>query len=165
VRWKEIANDEFVHSANSVENKVRVLWSRNLIEDTKTREYTIKSKDDWNYLHMGNSYLPKYKQGKSWNDPTSQNYTLYEYTLQAPSNIRNYAEEVLKRSERLQITSAYHSKIEQRLIVDGVHRAVALQLKINSHENISEVRLLECYGIHVDKSFPSDLANLVNSLH
>lgn len=124
----------------------------------------MRSKNEWNYLHMGNSYLPKYKNGKSWNDPNAQNYTLDEYTLQAPSNIKNYAEEVLKRSEVLQITSAYHTKTEQRLIVDGVNRAIALQRKVNSHENIPEIRLLECYGIHVDKSFPCDFANLVRGL-
>lgn len=158
MKWKEIANDEFIHSANSVENTVRVLWSGNLVEDTKTRECIIRSKDEWAYLHMGDSYLPKYKDGKSWNDPTAKNYALDEYVLQA-------LEEALKKSEGLQITSAYHTKIKQRLIVDGVHRAIALQRRINSHETIPEVRVLECYGKHVDKSFPCDFANLVKGLN
>ena len=158
MKWKEIANDEFIHSASSVENTVRVLWSGNLVEDTKTREYIIRSKDEWTYLHMGDSYLPKYKDGKSWNNPTAKNYTLDEYVLQSP-------EEVLIRFEGLQITSAYHTKIEQRLIVDGVHRAIALHRRVNSHEIIPEVRLLECYGKHVDKIVPYDFANLVKDLN
>jgi hypothetical protein len=151
VKWKETTNDEFVRSANGPENTIRVWWSRNLADDTKTREYFIRSESEWNCLRMEDSYLPKYKDRKSWNDPYAHNFTLKEYTLQSSSEVKSYAEEALNKSKQLQITSAYHTAIEKRLIVDGVNRAVALQLKVYNRENIPEIRLLECYGTKVNK--------------
>lgn len=109
---------------------------------------------------MEDSYLPKYKNGKSWEDSTAYNFTLKEYTLQSDLEVKNKAKETLNKSRQLQITSAYQSAIKKRLIVDGVHRAVALQLKVYKHENIPEIRLLECYGTDVSKSFPYDFGHL-----
>jgi hypothetical protein len=161
VKWKEIANYEFTDSANGPENMVRVLWSGNLADNTKARECFIRSECEWNSLRLEDSYLPKYKKGKSWSDSSAYNFTLKEYTLQSDFEVKNKAKEALNKFRQLQIKSAYQSAIKKRLIVDGVHRAVALQLKVYNHENIPDIRLLECYGADVSKSFPCDFKHLV----
>jgi hypothetical protein len=55
-------------------NNIRVMWSGVFLGDVRARKSTISSKEQWKST-MENAFLPKYKDGKNWEDPTSQNFT------------------------------------------------------------------------------------------
>jgi hypothetical protein len=48
----------------------------------------------------------------------------------------------------------------KRLLVDGVHHAIGLQLMVNRNEQVPEVRLMECYGTKVVEMFKADFVHL-----
>ena len=119
----DITHREFLDSANTGENYVRVNWpGRSLRPDILTRKCIIDSVDQWKDI-IQVSYLPRYKDGKSpWEDP-SQNFTLYEYSLQTSQEIRLRADKALENAPNKRITAAYDIKLDKRLILDGDHRA------------------------------------------
>jgi hypothetical protein len=71
-------------------------------------------------------------------------FTLYEYSLQVPSNVEFRANSILGGAKEIKLTSVYHTGSGKRLLVDGVHRAIGLQLKVNRNGQVPEVRLMEC---------------------
>ena len=81
LEWTEISNNDFMESAMSQANYIRVMWRGVFLGDVRARKGTISSKEQWK-LTMENAFLPRYKDGKNWEDPTSQNFTIYEYSLQ-----------------------------------------------------------------------------------
>jgi hypothetical protein len=44
--------------------------------------------------------------------------------------------------------------------VDGVNRAIGIQLKVDKNGEIPEVRLIKCYGADVAKMFKADFEHL-----
>ena len=105
--------------------------------------------------------LPWYKDEKSpWED-SAQNFTLYEYSLQTSPETRLRAEKALENAPNKRITAPYDIKLDKRLILDGDHRAIAIQLKVNLGENIPEMELMECYGEHMEDIFATDFKNLL----
>jgi hypothetical protein len=87
---------------------------------------------------------------------------LLEYSLNVPPDVKSRANERLKRNAKeINLTSVYHTTLDKRLLVDGVHRAIGLQLRINKNEQIPEVRLMECYGINVAQMFEADFGHLI----
>jgi hypothetical protein len=86
LEWTEISNNEFMESANSQTNYIRVIWNRAFWGDIRARKGTICSKEQWKSTMEG-AFLPRYKDGKSWEHPTARNFTLYEYSLQLPSEV------------------------------------------------------------------------------
>ena len=157
----DITHREFLDSANTGENYVRVNWpGRSLRPDILTRKCIIDSVDQWKDI-IQVSYLPRYKDGKSpWEDP-AQNFTLYEYSLQTSPEIRLRADKTLENAPNKRITAAYDIKLNKRLILDGDHRAIAIQLKVNLGENIPEMELTECYGEHMEDIFATDFKHLL----
>jgi len=155
--WIEISN-EFIKSATSQTNYVGVIWSRTFLGDVRARKGVISSKELWKSM-MGNAFLPWYKNEKSWKDRTAQNFTLYEYSLLAPPSNK-----IFEQTREITLISVYHTTLNKRLMVDGVHRAVGLQMKLNESESehIPEVRVLECYGKDVVEMFRCDFIHLIN---
>lgn len=144
----DITHKEFLDSANSAENYVRVNWpGRSLRPDILTRKCIIDSVDQWKDI-IQVSYLPWYKNGKSPEDNSAQNFKLYECSIQISPEIRSLAEKILETAPDKRITAAYDIKLNKRLILDEDHRALAVQLKVNLGENIPEMELMECYGEH-----------------
>ena len=159
LEWTEISNNDFMESAMSQVNYIRVMWSRVFLGDVRARKGTISSKEQWK-LTMENAFLPRYKDGKNWEDPTSQNFTIYEYSLQVPSEVEVKINNILRQTE-INLTSVYHTALGKRLVVDGVHRSIGLQLKINASEHFPEVTLIECYGTDVVEMFKPDFMHLI----
>lgn len=160
IEWSEISNEGFLKSAISHTDYIRVMWSGVFLGDVKARQGTISSKERWKST-MKNAFLPRYKDGKNWEDPGAGNFTLYEYSLQVPLEVEFKANNILGRATEIKLTSVYHTTLHKRLVVDGVHRAIGLQLKINKSEHIPEVRLLECYGNNVVEMFKEDFKHLI----
>ena len=53
----------------------------------------------------------------------------------------------LENEDNLKIITAYHTSIKKRVIVDGFHRAAALETEIKNKERsaIPKVTIWECY--------------------
>jgi hypothetical protein len=159
VEWSEISNDEFMHSAISQDNYVRVIWERRFLGDVRARKCTIRSQEQWKSM-IEKASLPKYKGGKSWEDSTALNFTLYEYSLQVPSEVEFRANSILGEAKGIKLTSVYHTVLGKRLLVDGIHRAIGLQLEVNRNGQVPEVTLMECYGTKVAEMFKADFVHL-----
>jgi hypothetical protein len=159
VEWREIPNDEYMDSAISRDNYVRVIWEQRFLGDVRARKCTIRSQEQWKST-VENAFLPRYKNGKSSEDPTAQNFTLYEYSLQVPSDVEFTANSILREDKDITLTSVYHSVLGKRLLVDGVHHAIGLQLMVNRNKQVPEVRLMECYGTNVAEMFKADFVHL-----
>ena len=63
-----------------------------------------------------------------------------------PSEVEVKINNILRQTKEINLTSVYHIALGKRLVVDGVHRSIGLQLKINAGEHFPEVTLIECHG-------------------
>jgi hypothetical protein len=122
-----------------------------LFQKSQFRKCTITTNKEWQII-IDNCFLPDYKYNKSWEGPSAKNYTLIEKSLLSNEKLKNYSNIV--------IITAYDPESCQRLIVDGVHRAIALQIIINERKNIPAVEIVECYGSNVRLIFKSDFLHL-----
>ena len=112
-------------------------------------------------IDFGKCLLTKIQRWKNWEDPTSQNFTIYEYSLQVPSEVEVKINNILRQTKEISLTSVYHTALGKRLVVDGVHRSIGLQFKINASEHFPEVTLIECYGTDVVEMFKPDFIHLI----
>jgi len=71
----------------------------------------------------------------------------------------------LKTEDSIKVVTAYHPSIGKRIIVDGFHRAVALEIAIrdSKRNNIPKVTVWECYGRLVHTIFPFEFSHLLTS--
>lgn len=69
----------------------------------------------------------------------------------------------LENEDNLKIISVYHTSINKRVIVDGFHRAAALETEIKNKERfaIPRVTIWECYGNLVHTIFPFEFSHLL----
>jgi hypothetical protein len=58
------------------------------------------------------------------------------------------------------IVTAYDTKKDKRLIIDGIHRAAILTPETEKQCSMPSARIYECYGDNVDKIFPCDFSHL-----
>jgi hypothetical protein len=86
---------------------------------------------------------------------------LYEYCLQVPSEVESKANNILGQPKEISLPSVYHTVLDKRLVVDGVHRSIGVQLKISKGEDLPEARLIECYGTNVVEMFESYFMHLI----
>ena len=88
MEWSVIPNDEYMECAISRDNYVRVIWEQRFLGDVRARKCTIRSQEQWKST-IEKAFLPKYKDGKTWEDLTARNFALDEYSLQAPSEVKS----------------------------------------------------------------------------
>jgi len=157
MEWTEISNKQFLESANS---SIRVRWSGVFLGDVRARKGTILSKEEWKST-IENAFLPWYKDGKNWEDSTARNFTVYEYSLDVPSDMKYKVDTTLREVSEIKLISAYHTTLGKRLVVDGAHRSICLQLKINKGEPLPEVGVIECYGTNIVEMFEPDFRHLI----
>jgi hypothetical protein len=161
LQWIEISNNEFMRSAMTQTNYIHVMWGGIFFGDVRARKGAVCSKEQWKST-VEKAFLSRYKDGKSWEDITAKNFTLYEYSLQVPPEVAINANKILGQTKDITLTSVYHTVLDKRLLVDGIHRSIGLQLKINESEHIPEVRLIESYGTNVVEMFRPDFIHLIN---
>ena len=58
------------------------------------------------------------------------------------------------------ILTTYDERKRKRLIIDGLHRCVALTVACEESNPISSVKILECHGKNVNSIFPLDIHQL-----
>jgi len=121
------------------------------LTDTRTREALIDTNQKWKEFSQ-NCYLPWYT-GPDWCVPDSLNWGLTEYSRKFPA--------LLTQREDLLILTAYHSLLGKRVIIDGAHRAVALDSEVNAGRDIPPVKVLECFGTQIHGILPADFCNLI----
>lgn len=116
------------------------------------RAATIVSSIYWRGYSAG-ALLPWYKMKLGWSNPYASNYSLQEYAMSHPSK--------LWRKE-LVVMSVYHTLLNTRVIVDGCHRAVAIESAVNEGKvTIPLVKVIEAYGSQVHALFLCDFCNIV----
>jgi hypothetical protein len=149
LKWVEAPRNHFIEQSQNV----LVIWQRSFYcTDTKVREVDVESNLDWG-LFSANCLLPWYKNDLDWSNPNAENFSLREYARLFPKE--------LKDVPNAPILSAYHGLLDKRIIVDGFHRAVALQSEIDRKGRIPKVRIIECYGSQIHSIFPCDFCNLL----
>ena len=146
--WKEISSEEFLPYLCNI----RVNYSLvNLSELRGFRKYIIKSNSDWKTI-LEPSFLPDYKDQKSWNDPLAKNYLVIEKSW--------LSKEELRSDKDIIIITAYDSDLNKRLVVDGMKRSIAIQRLVNQNIPIPELELIECYGPNIKLVFKDDFLHL-----
>lgn len=146
LRWNDVSESTFYQEAH----RISVLWLKGFVfTDTRIREVAITNIEDWREFSES-CYLPVYKQG-DWSTPNAENWGLQEYAKANPSTL-SYPNEIM-------ILSAYHTLLKKRIIIDGAHRAVALESNLG--ENFAEARIVECFGSQLHSIFPCDFNNMV----
>jgi len=143
MHWSETTHEDIKIKLDGI----RVIHKANFLATSQFRHGVIKYKEDWNEI-FGKSFLPDYKDGKSWHDPSAKNYLLIEKS--------KLSDEILQSKNDIVIITAYDSKSHIRLIVDGVHRSIAIQRLIDSGKNIPESMVIECYGNTIRSIFEAE---------
>jgi hypothetical protein len=92
-------------------------------------------------------------------------FSLKEF-LSLPSTKDDTRFNRLQNNNEVKIVTAYHNLIKKRIIVDGFHRAVALEneIKGRKRKSIPPIRIWECYGNLVHTIFPFEFSHLMKSL-
>src|SRR5690349_4538394 len=130
--WEDISNNDFLRSASSNENRIDVIWIGQLIGDIKSRKCVLHSVTDWRAISMNDSFVPRYKDGKSPCDLDAEILTLEKYYSNATIDERQKGKQAVNNSSSvLQITTSYDTASNSRLIVDGLKRSLCILHRIN----------------------------------
>jgi hypothetical protein len=126
VVWENVSIDDYLHSATSEENRIIVIWKweRKFFSDTKARKSIIDSVGKWHSIHMSDSFVPRYKDGKNPQDPDARIFTLSEYYPYATSEEKGKGAEavtsVMLSGKFYYNTFHYHLNIDLELILPGI---------------------------------------------
>jgi hypothetical protein len=125
--------------------------------NTKVREIIIKDIPTWKKF-SSSSFIP-YVEVNDWSHGI---YKLEDFLL-LDSTIVDARFNRLESEDALKIVTVYHTSIKKRVIVDGFHRASALELEIkNGKRNVfPTVIIWECYGRFVHTIFPFEFSHLL----
>jgi hypothetical protein len=146
--WKEISSEEFLPYFRNIRVNA---YLANLSELVGLRKSIIKSNSDWKTI-LEPSFLPDYKDQKSWKDPLAKNYLVIEKSWLSKEELRSYKDII--------IITAYDSDLNKRLVVDGMKRSIAIQRLVNQNIPIPELELIECYGPNIKLVFKDDFLHL-----
>jgi hypothetical protein len=160
LNWEESSVNDFLQSASKYNSRIDVEWTGQIAPNTKVRICIISSLTDWR-TEISNSFVPRYKDGKDPHDATAQIYTLREWAKTLT------VKEVIDYAERFQtgvnVTTAFYSVWNARLIVDGLKRSGAIEVMVNNYNSIPHATVIECYGTDVAKTFPTEFAHIVKN--
>ena len=119
IMWEDVSNNDYLNSAFSNENRITVVWKPQPIDNAKSRKCLIASSSDWHDIGMSGSFVPKYKDAKAPDYPTAKIFTLGEYYTNATSEHKQTTIQLVNsQSLILQITTAYDTIFNSRLIID-----------------------------------------------
>ena len=169
--WRQISVTSYIDQTRR--NNVRVIWLGSAITfpndilanifnitKTKARECIIATSDDWIDFISDSCYSLSCEDGKSWYDLDGKKQLFLDWM--ATGKIRNnphYQLDQTKFSNNI-ITTTFDTSKQKRLIVDGIHRSVALTIASETGLPIPEIKVMECYGDRVDVVFPCDIHQL-----
>jgi hypothetical protein len=181
VNWKPLSSQEYLDAARKATDLIwlgrsayvpipgvpiilQVATDQDLIDlfnllDIKTRRYEInQSYDEWKEF-SNSCFTVWYKNNKGWKDVGAQNYMLSELVSEKiPKNDSDFMR--TRDFENDIIVTAYDTKKDKRLIIDGIHRAAILTSETEKQCSMPSARIYECYGDNVDKIFPCDFSHL-----
>jgi len=159
--WIQIEPEEFIISSHNQVSTIDVIWTHCLTKDTCARTCIINNNSQFQEI-LSKSYLPWYKKYKNYDEPDAENFTVIE-----KSRILNQNEidQFLKRlySHPI-ITTAYHTKLKKRLVVDGCKRVCGAQYLINNSSIFPSIKVIECYGENIHNIFKLDFNPIIKNL-
>jgi hypothetical protein len=162
--WKNISIDNYFSSATGEENRITTVWKwePKFYSDTKARKCIIDSANEWHSTYMSDSFVPRYKDGKSPQDPDAEIFTLSEYYPNATIEEKGKGTDAVNDSNSiLQVTTTYETISRTRLIVDGLKRSLGIMNKISDSQEFRPVTILECYGPSVSEIFYGDFPQVL----
>lgn len=136
-------------------NRGNMVGWRGTFRDAVTdfRHATISTKEDWDEF-TENTYTCSYKTG-NWNVLGSENYLFLEkfklpFESPKPEWERDYS-----------MLTAFHTVIQKRLILDGMHRGFYLEKAYQEGGFARDIQVFEAIGPQVHVTFWYDFLNLV----
>ena len=152
IDWHNGLSSDFLNHGSDI----RTVWLRGFYcTDTKVRTAVLKDKSQWRE-YASEVLLPWYKDGLDWSHPEAKNYQLSEFANEHATD-----NQFSLRNEQLRVLSVYHNLLNRRLLVDGCHRAVAIEIAVKREIEVREVEVVEAYGSQIHAIFPCDFANLL----
>ncbi|MFZ0328997.1 MAG: hypothetical protein WAL66_17020 [Nitrososphaeraceae archaeon] len=160
--WESVPKNDYFSSAFSSQNRITVCWRPDLFNDTRCRKCVISSAEQFSASKLDNSFIPRYKDGKSPWDQNARIFTLSEYYPNAKiQEVNNGILAIDNESLILQVTTAHDTDSENNLIVDGLKRAFAVLNKIKYNEVFRPITILEFYGNLISKIFYADFPHIL----
>jgi hypothetical protein len=164
IGWSEISHEEFINYSLS-EIKVpwigKVHWELNEIVrifrsgNIQCRKGSLTSFSVWKDLSEC-CFVPHYNLDE-WIKGV---YRLKEFAL-LHTTLEDDTFNHLNDTANLAIVKGYHPIIKKRVIVDGVHRATAVEIESKKSKAIPSIKILECYGELIHTIFPFEFSHLL----
>lgn len=176
------------------EPRVRVLWMGNWCgigkkqpkkilraikhmanSDLKARTMILSDNDiDVFNAFSSTCYLPYYREGKSWDNADAENYSAVNFAAEQrvayddekfiSYNTPTYRPGYSAKRRPCAITTVYSTVLGKRLVVDGVHRLVAMinqTIRNKAMLQGIEIIIRELYGPMVHLYFPHDFSSMI----
>jgi hypothetical protein len=175
IRFNPLEIEQFIAYASNiapiwVRKVLHGIWLNDLFEfqglreifkssNTKARECVIHDITCWK--KFSNSCVVTHFKPEEWSRGL---YTLEDFLL-LPDVRDDTRFSRLGSEDNLKIITAYHTTIKKRVIVDGIHRATALETETRNKKRstIPKVSIWECYGDLVHTIFPFEFSHLLTS--
>lgn len=125
-----------------------------MASSTRFRQARVTTKDDWTEFTR-DTYLCTYKGG-AWDAPGAENLSFLEGYQSVPRHPRKISEPGWR------IIATFHTILEKRLIVDGMHRGFQTEKDFRENGAAREIEIIECYGPEVNFTFPYDFQPLMS---
>jgi hypothetical protein len=173
IRFNPLKVEEFIVYASNIApiwvgKVLHGIWINRMFEfqdlqeifknsNTKARQCIISDIPSWDKF-SDSCFLPPVKLEEC----SHGLYKLKDFLL-SPSIRDDTRFNHLENEDNLMIITAYHTSIKKRVIVDGFHRAAALEAEIKNKERfaIPKVTISECYGNLVHTIFPFEFSHLL----
>jgi hypothetical protein len=129
------------------------------VTKTQCKKISINSCEEW-IKFSESCYSTSCKNGKNWTDIDAKKETLKEWITRADVSTKpEFQFDETKFKDNIIIT-IYDNRKQKRLIIDGIHRAVALTIACMNQHSIPQVVIFECSGNQVMTIFPFDIIQL-----
>lgn len=150
IKWEQTTQE--VYRKRAAQGNM-VGWTGYFASTTGFRRAQIAKKEDWDEFTK-DTYLCTYDLG-AWNIPGAKNLTFLEGYDVMPRHPRQVAEPTWS------ILGAFHTALQKRLIVDGMHRAFQTEKDWRDSEKVRGIDVIECLGPEVHLTFPWDFRPLL----
>jgi len=167
--WREISVIDYIEGAT----RTRINWIGNFnikpdivenifyITKTKAREVIIGSCRQWQAFVSDSCFSLHVIPEGNWKNLDGKKEPLTDWiNSQCRSQDPTLFKFDGKRFEDNKIITTFDIIKKKRLIVDGLHRAYALQKACNDGIKIPELKILDCYGSKIEVIFPCDIHQL-----
>lgn len=139
-------------------NKIRIIHNKKLLKQCRVKTRIIRTQSDFYDNILSRVYLPKYKRrgNRVFFRTDSELVKLHNYKPNKKEV--KHIKKIIKRNKKTPvITIAYHKRLQETLVVDGVHRSIGVKSGLISYP----ITILEYYGDIVPYVFNVEFMNIL----